>query len=65
MNQTQKFIVMLLVLAILFSATSIFVSFSALNIDIPQRAVAGSGANSGGVNLVVEDVDVDVGGDDG
>ena len=47
----------LLILAILFSAASIFISFSALNLDVPQRGFAGQaieGKDSGGLNLIVE-----------
>ena len=59
MNSTQKIIVLLLILAIVFSAVSIFISFSALNlnIDLPRRGVAGQVSSSGasGISLFIEE----------
>ena len=55
MNKSQKLIVMLLVLAILFSGVSIIVSFTALNIDIPRLGTSKIIAESGGgISLTVE-----------
>jgi hypothetical protein len=56
MNNTQRIIIAVLILAILFSSLSIFISFSAMNLggqkDISGNAVSSGGR--GGVQLVVE-----------
>ena len=53
---SKKIIIILLILAILFSAISIYISFSALDINIPRRSVSGqaSSAQGGGVSLYIE-----------
>jgi biopolymer transport protein ExbD len=40
MNKTQRIVLVLLVLAIMFSVTSIFISFTALNFDFPSRSTS-------------------------
>lgn len=56
MNKTQKIIVVLLVMAILFSATSIFISVGVSKLDysdgVSGRAVSNGG--NGGIVFVVE-----------
>lgn len=37
MEKTQKIVLALLVLAIIFSATSAFISFHVLNSEVPQK----------------------------
>jgi hypothetical protein len=55
MDRTQRIIVLLLVLAIVFSGISIIVSFTALNVDIPSRSSGRViGESSGGVSLTIE-----------
>ncbi len=56
MDNTKKVLFVLLILAIVFSVTSIFISFSALNLDIPNGKTTGAvvGSGSAGVNLYVE-----------
>ena len=59
MDKTQRIIVILLILAILFSVASIFISFSVTNIKIPESnsppAVTGqvAGESAGGLRLEV------------
>ncbi len=56
MDRTQTIVVALLIIAILFSAVSVFVSINATNFKIPQKQVTGqvvSGGN-GGVGLAIE-----------
>jgi uncharacterized membrane protein len=59
MDKTQRIIVILLVLAILFSAISVLVSYSALNFRSPQEesGVSGQVTNTGssGISLYVEE----------
>jgi|GEM_PF-3437384 len=55
MNNTQKIITVLLILAIVFSATSIFISLSVSNLEIPSKAITGKSVdNGGGIKLFVE-----------
>ena len=57
MNKTQKIIIAVLILAILFSSLSIFISFSAMKLYYPQKDISGravSSGNAGGIQLVVE-----------
>ena len=64
MDKTQQIIIILLVLAILFSSISIFVVYSALNVDLPKKpAITGNDISRGnaGVNLFVETAQSGVG----
>ena len=56
MDNTKKVLFVLLILAIVFSVASIFISFSALNLDAPSGKTTGAviGSGSAGVNLYVE-----------
>ncbi len=57
MDKTQRIIIVLLILAMVFSAVSIYIGFSALNIRLPNASRGGSGGENsgfGGVSLVVE-----------
>jgi hypothetical protein len=68
MDKNQKIVIALLVLAILFSAFSIFISYVAFSdIDLSQK-VSGrvsEGRGSGGVSLVVHSSSAPAGGGDG
>ena len=60
MEKNQKVIVFLLILAILFSLLSIFISFSVSKIDLGSRSgvsgqASASGGGAGGVTLFVEE----------
>ncbi len=46
---TRKVVILLLILAIVFSAISIFIGWSALQADIPQRRAATEGSSPPGV----------------
>lgn len=57
MEKTQKVIVVLLILAILFSVVSIVISLTAINVNIPDninRPANRNSANSGEIGLSVE-----------
>jgi len=54
MDNTQRVIVVLLVLAILFSGISIFVSYAALNIDVPRTSGGVVEESGGGISLSIE-----------
>ncbi len=56
MDRTQTIVVALLIIAILFSAVSVFVSINATNFKIPQKQVTGQvvSGGSGGVGLAIE-----------
>ena len=57
MERTQKIIIMLLIVAILFSVFSIIIALNTTNISVPKgrvNAQAVSGEGSGGVRLIVE-----------
>ncbi|NCO11849.1 hypothetical protein CO038_03455 [Candidatus Pacearchaeota archaeon CG_4_9_14_0_2_um_filter_39_13] len=55
MDKTQKIVTVLLILAILFSATSIFISVSISKLDIPDKVVSGRSVdNGGGIMIYVE-----------
>ena len=56
MDSPQKVIMVLLILAILFSVVSVIISFGAFNFDIPNKVVSQSESSSqvGNVGLVVE-----------
>ena len=60
MDRTQTIVVALLIIAILFSAVSVFVSINAANFKIPQKQVTGqvAGGGSGGVEFSVERSDL-------
>ncbi len=69
MDNTQRMILLLLVLAIMFSAISIYFSFSALNIEVPESNKNPTQGNvvrsSGGVGLIVEEPPVSEVGNNG
>jgi len=57
MERTQKIIVLLLIIAILFSIFSIIIAINTSNISIPKGKVSAqvvNGEGNGGVKLVVE-----------
>ena len=56
MDKTKRMIVALLILAIVFSAMSIFISLAAFNLDIPRKGVSGQITDSGasGISIYVE-----------
>ena len=58
MDKTQKTIIALLILAMLFSGVSIFTSISILKVNIPKPdftgEVVGEGSGSGVIGLVVK-----------
>ena len=57
MDKVEGLVIALLVFAIIFSAASIFISLSAINLDIPNSHLLGevvAGDTDGGVNLYVE-----------
>lgn len=59
MERENRIVVVLLVLAILFSVSAIYISYSALNFNLPNSPNYGaqetpSGNGAGNVNLVVD-----------
>ena len=55
MERANKIIVLLLVLAILFSIVSIAINLFAANITVPEvKTTASAVSNNGGVSLVIE-----------
>jgi hypothetical protein len=56
MEKAQKVIVVLLVLAVLFSGVSIFVSYAVLNVDLPDGSTTGQSISEegGGISLSIE-----------
>lgn len=56
MDSPQKVVMVLLILAILFSVVSVIISLGALNFNIPDRVVSQSEPSSqvGNIGLVVE-----------
>jgi len=57
MERTQKIIVLLLIIAILFSVFSIIIAINTSNVSIPKgniNAQAIGGEGSGGIRLIVE-----------
>ena len=57
MDKTQRVVMVLLILVILFSVISIFVSLNVLEFVVPQEGVSEgvfSSGDFGGVDLVVE-----------
>jgi len=56
MDKSKRVIVVLLVLAILFSVASIYISVSVSNLNLPRGGVSGNavGNSGGGISLVVE-----------
>ncbi len=67
MDKTQKIVLALLILAILFSAISAFVSFQVLNLNVPYGKTSGNvvGAGSGTIDFVVETSEAEEGSNGG
>ncbi|NCN99288.1 hypothetical protein COU62_02110 [Candidatus Pacearchaeota archaeon CG10_big_fil_rev_8_21_14_0_10_35_219] len=57
MRDRSKIVILLLIVAIVFSGVSIYISLNALSLDIPVRTsdsnVLSGDANSGGISLGV------------
>lgn len=54
-DKTRTFVVALLILAILFSAASIFISYAALKLDLPSKTTGhASYGGAGDIGFIVE-----------